>query len=612
MPSTSNSTVLDSTPESTQVPAPENATGFVDDLEGDPLRQAQSALDGNLQTWDESAGSDNKGGFVSAKAARGSKDKRFFADVANPLSSKLQDALAEETQHYTNLNDGKLQLNQLKQLPLETVKRIDPMSNTPQNILRHALGQSWNVAKKELTSGAAPMQQEANKAIMRKLWEYRKWHHDLVLQQTQGIVNKDVPDGLEDWKAAGSDSLTSDIDVNLKGNATERAVAVFNEEFKRDFSYEAGVVYDVNVYALDFMHGAGESVDGERLPSQEGSREGRKQGGISDNAINMVDAQLQEEWALVKLRLYMNDEEWRAHKESVDPDNERSEVWRATELKYAEYRDELHTQMLELVGPAVERASLASESGFKQIEEQAKHLKGDDEIEGENLAMQAANRIYEKKLMRVETFRGHLSSETAAYKAALAAQDQTSADIHESTINELLITLRELLAECSLYANEAYVTHGGVTHAVVGLQIGKPVVLTNEAMRNAMVENHADALKEIGRHGGSLGEAVYKSGKYVWRFADAIRNMGISIPKIRKLYDVGYEAANTIKSSESITDKNEESEQLANAVLKVSSVAAFKASINEAATAATRAYNDNIAAKNASAQNAAPIQKKKH
>ena len=75
--------------------------------------------------------------------------------------------------------------------------------------------------------------------LMAKLWEFRQWHHELILQRTQKEVGKE---GLSEWAAAGSTTLTSDIDVNLKGNKTEQAVAVFNRLFKADgFEHEPGV-----------------------------------------------------------------------------------------------------------------------------------------------------------------------------------------------------------------------------------------------------------------------------------------------------------------------------------------------------------------------------------
>ena len=53
--------------------------------------------------------------------------------------------------------------------------------------------------------------------------------------------------------AAGSQSPTSDIDYNIKGDYTEYAVAVFNKRFRSEFGVESGTYFDVNVYAKDFL-----------------------------------------------------------------------------------------------------------------------------------------------------------------------------------------------------------------------------------------------------------------------------------------------------------------------------------------------------------------------
>lgn len=46
-------------------------------------------------------------------------------------------------------------------------------------------------------------------------------------------VNQRDPEALEPSKGAGSTTLSSDIDVNLKGNHTELAVALFNSRFRK-------------------------------------------------------------------------------------------------------------------------------------------------------------------------------------------------------------------------------------------------------------------------------------------------------------------------------------------------------------------------------------------
>ena len=91
-----------------------------------------------------------------------------------------------------------------------------------------------------------------------------------------------------------------------------------------------------------------------------------------------------------------------------------------------------------------------------------------------------------------------------------------------------------------------------MNHAVQGLQIGKKIRQTMAQGGDAITENMADALKEIHRHGknGSLGEAAFKSGKYLFRLADAAKNAGITDDLVMRTYALGDEISNRIKKTD--------------------------------------------------------------
>ena len=71
---------------------------------------------------------------------------------------------------------------------------------------------------------------------MEQLLVFRQRSHDRVFAKTMlKIESKQAEEGgLTSASAAGSQSLSSDIDANLKGTSTEDAVAVFNEIFSKD------------------------------------------------------------------------------------------------------------------------------------------------------------------------------------------------------------------------------------------------------------------------------------------------------------------------------------------------------------------------------------------
>jgi len=588
--------------------APASAT------KGAPVQRA-------VKTWDK-----EQEKWVSAS---GAGDDKMFSNV-DDMSPGAQKKLE------TGLLQGDLSVSGIANTDESTIASIDPFGPIPRTVLEKSCEATWSEAKHVLAAGKLPAEIEAQqgaattseqsaslKSMMKKIWEYRQWHHDEILKRTQKRVNAETKNerGLKKWKAAGSTTLTSDIDVNLKGEETELAVGIFNEEFKKDgWVFEAGVVYDVNVYALDFMHGMGETreSDGHLVASEEGSRTGRKGGGIENADQAAVDQAKQEEWALVKMRIYMSEDEWAAYKLSVDPDNDDAAVWAKVEAKYEDYRWTLLDAMEEEVGGEIDVADDVSKTGYQQIQDQAK-AEADTDGEAEDIAIAASNRVYEEKLGRVSELRGLLKGALSQYEATVKANKPGSENLiaqQKLAIDKMLVELREVISECALYSNEAYITSGGVNHAVVGLQVGKKVELTKADSMNAGHENYADTLKESGRHGGSLGEAAFKSGKYMWRLADAARNIGLeAVAGVMPLYRLGFECANTIKSMDDSADKKGLSAAKAQSELGLAPAATaadLKAKVIATGNAVTVAYKKTVSSQGKASELSSPAIKAKH
>ncbi|MCX8495109.1 MAG: hypothetical protein ORN51_02885, partial [Akkermansiaceae bacterium] len=167
-------------------------------------------------------------------------------------------------------------LTRLDSASADEIKNLNPKGIELRDIIQKGLYQSWEYMTHNLNAGA----DDGNrKNLLRKIWEYRQWHHDYLLNQTQAVLGLNTVVGnydsgyqrLTEWAAAGSTTLTSDIDVNLKGTDTEAAAKKFNELFKADgWLYECGVVYDVNVYAIDFMYKEGVFGSGMVLTANSG------------------------------------------------------------------------------------------------------------------------------------------------------------------------------------------------------------------------------------------------------------------------------------------------------------------------------------------------------
>jgi hypothetical protein len=550
-----------------------------------------TGLQFDLETW-----SAERKAFISAEHAPtdGEADDGAFKDVA------------VDPKRVAKLKGGKLSLDEALALPAETVAQIDPKSDIPKWILRKAVDSSWHKAKENFAAGGA-----APQLLMRKLWEYRQWHHDVVLKKAQLKVNahKKDPNGLKKWSAAGSAGLTSDIDVNLKGTHTEYAVKIFNEEFRKEYGKEAGVVYDVNVYALDFMHGTDDegSLD---VPDfgQEGIRKGKSAGGLSDAAATRKDLAKQDEWATLKIRLYMTGAEWNAHKldvGGVDPDATVLARWARVEQKYKAYREELRRAMFRRTNRRIDEAQDVQLTGSQQITAQSEQASEGTAHDPENVSIGASNDVYAVKLVEVGKARRELKALINTYNALVnddgqaidSSEDGTSAVAKWSRrIDRALLLMRERISEAALFSNEAYITDGAVNHGVVQLQMGKSIDLNKSQMFHAAQENYADALKEIARHGGTFGEAAFKSGKYIWRMGDAIMKIGLPLDGLHFSADMmrrqGEQIANAIKKS----GVNEEAKSATaiSTVPTVSDIPTLRAELGRVARGTAKEFQTNV------------------
>ena len=516
-----------------------------------------------MPTWDSKAADDgSKGAWVDAAPARDSDAGKHADKKGNRADNRqVRGVAANAGDVNAALEAGALSEADVQGLDVRHAQQINPLGDAPVNILKNTYGQSWNRAKHATVGKGAGAEM-----VMTKLWEFRQWHHDKILRETQAEL---APGELSKWAAAGSTTLTSDIDVNLKGSNTEKAVKVFNRRFKEDdWAYEAGVVYDVNVYALDFLHGktfAGVERDGQRVAAKEGDRAGEEAGGVSLSSPDAAaaDAMHQEVWTLVKMRLYMTPTEWDEYRGGVDASGSEGAKWAEVESRYANYRDTLRAEITSVSKDTLAAADEADRTGISVLNQVA-HQKAeanagaeDKETQSEDNLIAASNRVYERKLKEMKKTRTHVKADIDEYNELIEQGKRESnpfsplaeeeARMLHQEINENLEILRDLISECALYSNEAYLTDGAVNHAVVGLQEGIKIHQTKAESLHAVNENVADCLKEMARHGENVGEAGYKAGKYMWRLADAARNMGMSGGVIDKYYETGFELANTIK-----------------------------------------------------------------
>lgn len=448
-------------------------------------------------------------------------------------------------------------------LSLDAINAISVESLVPYRIIHDVFHQSWHVVKEELLAPAAtPEATTKRRALMKRLLAYRDWHHQTILKEVQAELEKQKGEGaLLPSKGAGSETLTSDIDVNLKGAHTELAVAAFNRHFKapaalpnQTWDFEPGVVYDVNVYAIDFMHQfAPVEMGSQRVTLKEGAT-GEGVGGITNASLAADDRRDQLATSLFKNRLFMTQAQFDEYRASslrgLSEEDEAPllEAFIIAEERFAGYLAEMAAQMGGNADQAVDKAA----SGVRQLQQRAEAIvpgqQGEDHhavgAKREDVLMHAANRIYERKLEAIHTRRAVLKNLITMFGRAKDDADRATI---QGAIDQSLLELRHDVSEAAMYANEASMTDATIHHGVVGIQGGKEIDQRKHEGIDALNEHLADIHKEAARYGG-FGEGAYKSGKYLMRLGDAARNLGFGyVWGVQALYDAGRKISVDIK-----------------------------------------------------------------
>lgn len=454
-------------------------------------------------------------------------------------------------------------IDRLPEAQVLAIKADATDDNLPYRIIHDVFSQSWHVVKEELLKpGRTPQMTTTRRALMKKLIEYRQWHHQEILKQVSAELAEQTktPEALKKSGGAGSTALSSDIDVNLKGTRTEMAVAAFNTAFKNPktlknqvWDYEPGVVYDVNVYAIDFMHKYG-AVDqnGKRVTMKEGARGPGDAGGIRDPMVAAADRLDQLATAMFKNRLYMSQTEFdEYHKQAVRglgtaEKATMDDAFAMAEERFTGYLNEMVAQMGENVKVSVDKAA----SGVKQLQQRAAASVpakwGSDAhvvaAKREDAIMGAANRIYERKLQEIAAKRATLAGLLDQLKDAQADRAKV-----ERSIDVTLADIRSAVADAAKYANEPSMTDATIHHGVVGIQGGLEIDQQKHEGLDALNEHLADIHKEAARY-KDFGEGSYKAGKYMMRLADSARNMGFGyIFGVQQFYEAGYKISVDIK-----------------------------------------------------------------
>ena len=319
---------------------------------------------------------------------------------------------------------------------------------------------------------------------------------------------------------AGSDALTADIDIPLKGENTEIGLNILNVAFYNEFGVESGSLFDINLYSSDWMFG-GNQIEGE---AGEATYQPRVEFALDEAGTAKKDDQ-NEVWSMVKIRRNLTAEEWSSYKASiladimeVDQHKDMEKKMALVEREYNKFDQSVQARLQEMFGATVDEMD---------------HYAKDAAI------TTASNSIYEEKALVIKALRLEI-------KKLQASQEELA----PGTIEARIHVLHNEIAKALTYANEVYATQGAVLHTVYGkqgavkdaeaIQTGDKEVnlemagvsdksevtsvkyaLTKEMYLQSANENVGDTLHAINHYADNGPYGGYRAGKYLDRMIEA-------------------------------------------------------------------------------------------
>lgn len=460
--------------------------------------------------------------------------------------------LAQQPKPAVSISQNPLQAKKIQRTPEDVWNQVQTLPQVTQDDAKHILKthfySNWFLTQEyllepqkwaELDKPPNEAQQHSPvfKGLMKTLLKLRETETNSLLtdvrtelmqqDQFRGLSEK----GVLDWGSAGSQSLTSDIDVNLKGAGSIPAVGLFNKLFKTKLGWalDAGTVYDVNVYAQDFMTpsaGGGKPFDKNAAENTITPVQEVEELNASDQTDSLgfeAFALNQDVWSLVKMRIYMSDSEWNTYKQEMlqnargdgSDDGIAREIQTQAQLDDAEDYYQDYKENLEAKIHNIDQSSETIYQNMREALAQGNRYLSDHQQEASK-KMIAANLIYEEKLKEVSKLRQELQN-------IRVLQETPFSEVQISYIKELGIKLKNALSEAIVYSNEAYFTQGAVHFAVIGQQIGggkSKLMISDDEHLHAFREQVGDTLKVLGEYAKSpIDKAVLKAGKYIDRMA---------------------------------------------------------------------------------------------
>jgi len=367
------------------------------------------------------------------------------------------------------------------------------------------------------------------------------------------------------FDSVGAEAVTSDVDLASGGSNSELGVQFVNSRFRTHFKpgrvipYDPGTVFDINLYASDWIHGEAKreiterSGGGKKMTITPGAEV--KNMSAPDKAAR--DRRM-EVWSLVKVRRNLNDGEWKTYvgtvTGSLEGENRVAMLGKLDEAdrEYKKFKasvEDRQTKMMASIDAQEKAFFRGRDSAFGEA---GSHFTDDAHV------TRASNAIYEEHLQRVKELRlqiGELGRDPVQ-NAAL--------------ISQLGVQLADKIAEALTYANEVYATEGAVQHTVLKQGAAKKAqkekvaevdyVLAPELYVQSVNENVGDALHSLHHFEDVPPYAVYRAGKYLARLCDAAKLLlgpgALELPDFERIREVADKSVVLKKKTKVIENPN--------------------------------------------------------
>jgi hypothetical protein len=335
-------------------------------------------------------------------------------------------------------------------------------------------------------------------------------------------------DQVEFKGSVGADSVTSDVDVSTGGQNSELAIRAYNDEFRTflGLQLDPGTVFDLNVYAKDFIFGWNDNAEKTVVDPKRENKEKP-----SPEKANERDRE-QDIWALVHVARYMPDDgDWDAFVAgSLRALNGPQKADQQERLSTARRRAKgFEWRLLSMMAELCTKLDLGIGTSDDVWGKESEHYE-----EGA-LKMRAANKLYEDKLLQVKDLRSQIEVLRKDITDGAAPGDAPK------RLEALIAKLSGELSMAQLYANEVYGSGGATVHAVIGMQIPKKLTkerghavtadLPKQEWYQSFTDNLGDVLKDFEHYGkDDFWYAAFKMGKYAHRMVDCVGHLSDGSP----------------------------------------------------------------------------------